>query len=540
MKKILASIGILVAAALILGGCAPANAKSAGAAAESTAGKAEAAVMKLETLTTEDFAFPAVLGTDFFVADGANTDEANADGASMDGTSTNGADINSADMLTGDVRTSGTDNTEAPAKFPEGNGTNFTHSGYANARRVQSGNTAKYKSRHFDVQTLNHAGAARTTFYDRLDDLYVLCADISAANEKCKEVAEEIKIESAQLRQLAAELKSGNQSGKGVFEQFNRLNAEMGDAVAALYKDRGAIQNKLRAIPKNQGSSIDVESETQRYLMIMNKVEARLAMLQNAHNKIKELNANIRAILGNDMRSNPGTARISDGPAADISVMKESAPVPQPAPEKAEQIARRRITRNKTAGTTDIGTTNTGSGSTIGSGSSNTGNGSNTGSGSSSNNTGNGSNTGSGNTGSGRNTGSGSSSTNTGNISRTRNYSSNINNVANMKNSVIAPKKMAVTNTTNTNTAGTAVPAVPALPSYSAVNTESTANLENMENKTNAENMANHIVNTANTVNTADSDNEADPAPQANRYRFNKLPPQFNPEFPKAGEEPMN
>lgn len=140
------------------------------------------------------------------------------------------------------------------------------------------------------------------SFYKKVDDLYVLCADVRATNEKCKEVCAKIKSETAQLKKLSKELKkdNNNKQDKKRYALLNSINKEVVKADNELRKDRGRVRNRLKGLPKGDVTSIDVEKTTMRYMMVMNKVETRLKLLENTLAELEKMNAEARALLGID------------------------------------------------------------------------------------------------------------------------------------------------------------------------------------------------------------------------------------------------
>ena len=251
MKKLFILITIVCAIALVISGCHKSSANSAGTASLKTADQLEATVKRLESLSIQDFNFPATLGSDFFV------------------------DLNSA-------ITTQTSNSRSIRNTTE---------------RAFGG--SKYRSRHFNIENLNRMAHTRNAFLDKLDDLYILCADISAANEKCKKAIEDIKIASTELKSNAKAIKKSDIDNKQTFTQFKDANSELDSAVKKLQSDRNNIKNRIKELPKNSKSSIDVDSLTMRYMMIMNKVETRLKLLEDTKEKIANLNNEAKNVLNN-------------------------------------------------------------------------------------------------------------------------------------------------------------------------------------------------------------------------------------------------
>jgi hypothetical protein len=246
MKKLIciiaASLILTILASGILSGCEANNAASAANAGKNTAKKLENTVAKLEVMNDSDFGFPAVFGNEFF------TEEQ--------------------EIL----------RPTAPV-----------------SRRV---NQRNYRAKHFGDRKLNQDGSARTKYLDQVDDLYVLCADISAANAQCNEKVAEIKEEIKKLEELSNEIKKSGKKGKYAFAKFNYNNKMLNESVTKLYRDRNRIRSAAKNNDKQRGNAFDVETATMHNLKIVDKLEVRLKLLDDTHEKLVAMNETMRVTLG--------------------------------------------------------------------------------------------------------------------------------------------------------------------------------------------------------------------------------------------------
>ena len=231
---------------LIVSGCSSSSAESAGNLGIKNADRVDSTVRKLEVLSIQDFNFPETLGTEFFV--GLDAIDAISDGIKS-------------------TKSRSTNNSSGERAFGGG----------------------KYRSRYFNIDLINKGSRIRNAFLDKIDDLYVLCADISVANEKCKQLITEIRSKASDLKDNSKKIKKTN-IDKRVLSKFNQENKEFNASVSRLNSDRNNIKSRLRGLPKNSKSSIDVDDLMMRYMMIMNKVETRLKFLEDTKEKIDKLN----------------------------------------------------------------------------------------------------------------------------------------------------------------------------------------------------------------------------------------------------------
>jgi hypothetical protein len=281
MKKTLAIVASALALTFlssgVLAGCNANSSASAATAGKNTSKKVETTVNRLEKLEDKDFGFPVVFGGDFFL----NEKES------------------------------------AASHCPPG-----VDCGPVTRARVGNGKDS-YKHKHFNRNRLNENSEARTTFLDKFDNLFLICADISAANTKCNDKANAIKEENRQLRDLSAEMRKASKKSKDTYARFNHSNRELNESVTKLNRDRNSIKSRVKTNKQDKGGSLNVDSMTTRKLVIMNKLENRLRLLEDTHAKMVRINESLRIAM--------------DKKPAQDSVAEQ--PKPQPKPEKVVQVA---------------------------------------------------------------------------------------------------------------------------------------------------------------------------------------------------------
>jgi hypothetical protein len=252
-KNILSVIAVTIAVMVTLSGCGKANtAKEASKAGIKTANYASTTISTLEDLDIPNFSFPNIFGTDFF----------------------------------------------------QKNNTTQAYSLQNHVMQPQSMST--YKTRHYEANTLNVATKGRSEYIAKLDSLYALCADIVAANEKCKATAAELVSQAAQTNALAQELRTAKP--KADFTAFNNANNEANKSIARVHKDRGLIARHLSFIPTTS-DNINVDDMTTQYLSVLNRLDKRLNILCEAAEDVSDLNKILRTLLGKNepvaQESNP-------------------------------------------------------------------------------------------------------------------------------------------------------------------------------------------------------------------------------------------
>lgn len=280
-----------------------ADSSSAAKMSKNTANQIDYAVKNLDTVENQDFNFPSVFGSDFFVDD---TQCQNGEC---------GHTHHASKMPV----------TQEPAK----------------QRSTRSNRTGgkRYMSRHVDVNTLNFDSATRNNYLDSLDDLYVLCADVSCANGNCNQKVLEIKKGAAELKELAAELRQTNiqknNQNAATFDSLNKHNAELKKALNVLNRDRGRLSTRVKNLPKDTGS-MSVENANLRYTTVMNKVEERMKMLNEVCESINKLCDCLTSLLGKT-RQSPASIQTNPNPTAAQRQISKTEPQQPPLPALQQQ-----------------------------------------------------------------------------------------------------------------------------------------------------------------------------------------------------------
>ena len=153
-KWILAALCVITAAAMIttatvlMAGCNKSNAASAARTANVTTKRADSVMKHIDTVDNKSFRFPRAFGDEFFVC-------------------TEGDCVTVSGHETARDKSTHGDEIRKPNR---------------EQRRIGEYRRSRYKQKHFDMGRLNQNNEQRIAYLNRLDDLYLLCADISAAN----------------------------------------------------------------------------------------------------------------------------------------------------------------------------------------------------------------------------------------------------------------------------------------------------------------------------------------------------------------------
>lgn|GEM_PF-3920802 len=250
-KRIIAAGAVTALAVVAVGGVllATNNAQTAGAASRQsykTAGRADNVVRKLDTFDDANFAFPTAFGNDFFVS-----------------------------------------NPNEVAQVMD--------------RPVTSNWAGRYQSRYFDMEMLNKSNPSRMEYMERLDNLYALCADISAVNAKQNTLVREIREETMKLRGNAAKISTHKVKAKQLRE-FNRANDTTKDKITRLHRDRNSINKRVKALPKQKGE-LNVHATDMRYTVIMDRLDMRVQKLEETKAGLVRMNASIEELVGYNVKS---------------------------------------------------------------------------------------------------------------------------------------------------------------------------------------------------------------------------------------------
>jgi len=249
MKKklciIASALALTIFAGGVLAGCNPNTASGAANNGKITARKIEATVNRLEVMNDKDFKFPAVFGDEFF-SEGTLPEENNCPPG-------------------------------VKCKPP--------------VRR------SRYVPKHVGNRRLNREGKTHSEFLDKLDDLFISCADISSANEKCNQKISAIREEVKQYQKNMGDLRKTKKAGKDTYARVNSNNKQLDESAKKLSRDRNRLRESSFGQKPNE-NSVDVEAMTMRNQKIMGKVENRLRLLEDTHEKLVKQNDEIRTSFG--------------------------------------------------------------------------------------------------------------------------------------------------------------------------------------------------------------------------------------------------
>lgn len=227
------ALSAIITGAIMLSGGGVNSAAAASRVANNCARKADTAVDRLEIINDSQFNFPKAIGTEFFV-------------------------------------------TKTPAR------------GVIYAAEA-------YTPRHFDMSDLCMENPSRVAFLQSYDDLYALCADMSAANSSIERQVMDIRQETIALRGLAAELSSRKFDHD--WKEFNQLHTELEAAIRAVKNDRNQVNRKLRILPR-PSTNINPEAQSIRYMKVMESLNSRVEKLETLKDSLQKLASSIASALG--------------------------------------------------------------------------------------------------------------------------------------------------------------------------------------------------------------------------------------------------
>lgn len=241
-------------------GCGNANsAASAARLSDKTAKRCDYVLRKLDTFENSHFNFPAAFGGEFFV-----------DGYEVK------API---------IKKTKKSNKSKPSSVASVSG----------ALAMDDIIDARYLPRFFEKENLNMENPTRQFFLDGIDDLYKICADVSAANSYKNQLIADMRYEAATMRGLASDLR--NKRVKANWAEFNRANKEADRRLTAIYRDRKTVKNSLGMVG-GSGYITEPQMMGTRYGVILNKLDARVMKLESAKRAMVDVNNAMRNVLG--------------------------------------------------------------------------------------------------------------------------------------------------------------------------------------------------------------------------------------------------
>jgi len=303
--------------AIVLSGCGASNAVQAARASDKTAKRCDRIVKKLDTYNDSSYKFPSAFGNEFFVA---NKKQMETQGFQFRDTQTKDHKKTSREKKR-ETNTPRTVTANGALQSPE-----------------------RYQSRHYNKTDLNTNSLAKATYFNQVDNLYALCADVSAANEKQNQQVKKIKEESAEMKQLSKELRNKRKI-KSDWKQFNKTNKETNKALTELYKDRGGIKKSIKPLSSST-KSMNIGKLDTDYNAVLNKLDTRIKKLDNVERGMSQMNESMRVALGKPKaKSKLQQEQTRPAPAPLPDVLPQPIPQPNYQPEiKVDQSRPQQLT----------------------------------------------------------------------------------------------------------------------------------------------------------------------------------------------------
>ena len=139
-----------------------------------------------------------------------------------------------------------------------------------------------------------------SAYIEKLDDLYLKCADIQEKNMQVTKKIEEIKKlmdETRSLRKQMHTRRKNLDNPRSVYLDIESKCVTMRGNFERLYVDRGTVSKELRSLP-NTNSGINIEISSKRYNRILEKLSIRLELLEVVKEDIQALNVKLCQALG--------------------------------------------------------------------------------------------------------------------------------------------------------------------------------------------------------------------------------------------------
>ena len=236
----------ITASAFALSGCGEANASSAGRTVDMAAMRTNEIVESIENPSDKDFEFPRAFGNDF-----------------------SGARENRANFID-------------------------PFNSWRKDRRGENRIDPEKRRQHITRPK------AYREYIDKMDDLYLICADISERNAEIKAKRNTIKAEAAQSKTLSNEIKTKRLASGIDAEVYEDIEAQCADILTKakrIQSERTRATDAIRDFPM-RGDNLNVAAETERYTKILKALDRRLGALAELEVAIAKVNCEMCTALG--------------------------------------------------------------------------------------------------------------------------------------------------------------------------------------------------------------------------------------------------
>ena len=283
-KKLIGGFAVITCGVMLLTGCGEATSASAAARmSDKTANRADSVLSKLETFEDSHYNFPAAFGGDFFIKENSDTQKFRQENPTF-------ATRNFGKERTAQVNATPTNPEEVASKKPK-----RPKLSKRTKKEQSTAHDARYSPKYFQRESLNLQNPARVSYMNSLDDLYSLCADVSAANAHKNKLVSEIRSSAATMRGLAQELR-GAKHIRDNWAEFNKAQKEADKGLTELYRDRKNLQKSLKVLSNN--THIEPEGMSTRYNVVLNKLDSRVQKLEATKAGLCNMNNAMRMALG--------------------------------------------------------------------------------------------------------------------------------------------------------------------------------------------------------------------------------------------------
>ena len=150
-------------------------------------------------------------------------------------------------------------------------------------------------------------------YIDKLDGLYLTCAEISEKNAQIAAKSAEIRDLLARTKELRNQLKNNQSTLDNPQDLYTEIEAQCVSTrqnLERLYSDRRSITKQIKTLPNTNNMNVDVANV--RYERIVQRLDYRLQLLDTIKSDLEKLNQKLCTALG--ICEEPATPEVSTEP----------------------------------------------------------------------------------------------------------------------------------------------------------------------------------------------------------------------------------
>ena len=161
--------------------------------------------------------------------------------------------------------------------------------------------TNQIREKHSRHQKMRSSSDEYDNYLEKLDDLYLICSEISDKNEQIASKTAQIRDLVSVTRDLTKQLYDGRkelENNNEIYEEIKAQSVSTRQNLERLFSDRRSITKQIRQLPDTNNMNVNLSNV--RFERIRERINYRIEMLDAVINNLEKLNNKLENALGID------------------------------------------------------------------------------------------------------------------------------------------------------------------------------------------------------------------------------------------------